>query len=71
MNSPVAPEFANVVGAAAYMRRETDHISGIHAQGDKLTIRLLTPEPDIPTRLAQPFFCAVPTNTPIVAGAFK
>jgi peptide/nickel transport system substrate-binding protein len=29
-----------------------------------LTIRLTDPAPNLPTRLAQPFFCAVPSNTP-------
>jgi YVTN family beta-propeller protein len=65
MNSPVAHEFANVVGAAAYMAGKTGHISGIQVRGDKLTVRLLTPEPDFASRLAQPFFCAVPTDTPV------
>jgi peptide/nickel transport system substrate-binding protein len=30
-----------------------------------LTIRLTEPAPNLPARLAQPFFCAVPSNTPI------
>ncbi|HET7047977.1 MAG TPA: ABC transporter substrate-binding protein [Solirubrobacteraceae bacterium] len=65
MQSPIAYEFADVVGAAAYMAGKTRHISGIQAHGDKLTIRLSSPVPDLPSRLAQPFFCAVPTNTPV------
>ena len=71
MKSPIAYEFANVVGAARYMAAKADHISGVQAHGDKLIIRLLTPEPDIPSRLAQPFFCAVPTNTPIDPGGVR
>jgi YVTN family beta-propeller protein len=65
MKSPIAYEFANVVGAAPYIAARTNHISGVQARGNKLIIRLLTPQPDLPSRLAQPFFCAVPTNTPI------
>lgn len=65
MKSPIAYELANVVGASPYMAGRRDHISGVQARGDKLIIRLLTPEPDLPSRLAQPFFCAIPTDTPI------
>lgn len=63
--SPVASEFTDVVGAAAYMAGRTSRISGIQVRGERLVLRLLRPEPDLPARLAQPFFCAVPTNTPI------
>ena len=65
MKSPIAYEFGNVAGAVPYMGGKADRISGVRARGDKLIIRLLRPEPDIPSRLAQPFFCAVPTDTPI------
>ena len=71
MQSPIGYEFANVVGAGAYMAGRAEHISGVQARGDRLIIRLLTPEPDIPSRLAQPFFCAVPTNTPIHRGGLR
>ena len=65
MKSPIAYEFANVVGAPSYMAGRTDRIAGVQARGDKLIIRLVAPEPDLPSRLAQPFFCAVPAGTPI------
>ena len=65
MKSLVAPEFTAVIGAAAYMAGRAPDISGIVARGDTLTIQLLRPVPDLPARLAQPFFCAVPSNTPI------
>jgi peptide/nickel transport system substrate-binding protein len=71
MKGSIGYEFANVVGAARYMAGRTDHISGVQARGDKLIIRLTTPEPDLPSRLAQPFFCAVPTNTPINAAGLR
>jgi peptide/nickel transport system substrate-binding protein len=71
MKSPIAYEFANLVGAVPYMAGRADHISGVQARGDKLNIHLLAPEPDIPSRLAQPFFCAVPTNTPIDPGGLR
>ena len=65
MKSPIGYEFANVVGAAPYMAGRTDRIAGVQPRGDKLIIRLVRPEPDLPSRLAQPFFCAIPTGTPI------
>lgn len=34
--------------------------------GDKLTLRLRKPAPDLLARLAMPFFCVVPAGTPIV-----
>jgi len=66
MKNPVASEFANIVGAPAYMAGApgVSHISGVVARANKLIIHLYAPEPDLPARLAQPFFCAVPPDTP-------
>ena len=55
----------DVVGAPAYTAGKAKHISGISAHGNTLTIRLTRPDPLIPTQLADPSFCAVPTDTPI------
>jgi len=57
--------FGDVVGADAYMAGKANHISGVTASGNKLTIRLRAPAGDLPARLALPGFCAVPTNTPV------
>lgn len=65
MKSPITYGLDDVVGASAYMAGKATHISGVIARGNDLTIHLLKPEPDIVSRLAQPFFCAVPSNTPI------
>ena len=65
MRSPVANEYGDIVGAAAYMARKTKHLSGIVAHGDTLTIKLVAPAPDLLTRLAEPAMCAVPPDTPI------
>ena len=46
------------------MAGKAAHISGIVARGNTLTIRLVAPAPDLLTRLAVPFFCAVPIGTP-------
>ena len=56
---------ADVVGAKEYTEGRASHISGIVAHKNTLTIRLTTPVPDLVTRLAMPFFCAIPIGTPI------
>ena len=71
MQNPVASEFDDIVGARAYMAGKATHISGVIASGDTLTIRLTTPAPDLLSRIAQPFFCAVPPDTPINPGGVR
>jgi YVTN family beta-propeller protein len=71
MHSPWAQSLADVVGARAYMAGKTSHISGVVARGDTLTIRLLAPAPDFLARIAQPGFCAVPPNTPILPAGVR
>ena len=65
MKSPAAGEFDDIIGARAYVAGNAPHIAGVTVRGNTLTIRLTAPAPDLPARLAQPFFCAVPSNTPI------
>jgi len=55
---------ADVEGAGRYMAGKAGHITGIVARGDKLTIRLTSPEGDFLSQLALPPFCAVPSDTP-------
>jgi YVTN family beta-propeller protein len=64
MKSPVAAEFYNIVGAKAYIEGKVKHITGVVVDANKLIIHLNAPEPDLLERLAQPFFCAVPPDTP-------
>jgi YVTN family beta-propeller protein len=65
MKSPVADEFADIAGAAPYMAGRAAHIAGVIAAGNKLTIRLIRPAPDLLARTTEPAFCAVPSDTPI------
>ncbi len=65
MRSHVAGDYRDIVGARAYMAGKANHISGVIAQGNRLTIRLTAPAGDLPARLAEPAVCAVPTDTPI------
>jgi YVTN family beta-propeller protein len=65
MKSPVAYEFSDIVGASAYMAGKAAHITGVIAQGNTLTIKLVAPAPDLPARTTEPAFCSVPSDTPI------
>jgi peptide/nickel transport system substrate-binding protein len=65
MKSPAQSFLDDVVGARAYTAGKARRIAGITARRNTLTIRLVAPAPDLVTRLAMPFFCAVPPGTPI------
>jgi YVTN family beta-propeller protein len=65
MGATNASQLADVVGEPAYTAGKAPHISGIIARGDTLVIRLRAPAPNLPERLTQLAFCAVPTDTPI------
>jgi YVTN family beta-propeller protein len=67
MKSPAQSYLGDVVGANAYMSGKAAHISGIVVRGNTLSVHLLAPAPDLPIRLALPFFCAVPLDTPLDA----
>ena len=56
----------DVVGAVSYHAGKTTRVSGVTVHGDLLVIRLVKPASDLPARLADPAFCAVPVRTPIV-----
>jgi YVTN family beta-propeller protein len=65
MKGPARTFLSDVVGAKAYIAGKAAHVSGVVARGDTLTIHLVRPAPDLVSRLALPFFCAVPLNTPL------
>jgi DNA-binding SARP family transcriptional activator/ABC-type transport system substrate-binding protein len=68
----VAAAFASdISGVAAYRAGRSRHVSGIDVNGDTLTVTLTKPAADLPTRMALPYFCAVPPDTPIVANGLK
>jgi YVTN family beta-propeller protein len=68
LQSFAAYDLVGIVGEKAYESGRTRHIRGVIARGYTLTIKLVRPVPDLPARLAQPAFAAVPASTPIVAG---
>jgi DNA-binding SARP family transcriptional activator/ABC-type transport system substrate-binding protein len=59
------PPLTNIVGAHAYYRGGTRHLSGISANGDELVMRFREPQPDLPWLVAASS-CAVPVKTPVV-----
>lgn len=66
LHSEAARALAEVVGMHAYHRGLTTHLAGVEATGARLTIRLNRPVANLDARLAAPYFCAVPTDTPAV-----
>ncbi len=68
----LAAAFASdIAGVNAYRAGRTPHIAGIRTHGDTLTIKLDAPAPDLPARMALPYFCAVPVRTPIVPNGLE
>ena len=65
-HSEAAEALADVVGMHAYRRGLTTHLAGIEATGARLTIRLNRPVANLDARLAAPYFCALPKDTPAV-----
>jgi streptogramin lyase len=65
-HSEAARALADVVGMYAYRRGLTTHLAGVEATGARLTIRLTRPVANLDARLAAPYFCAVPKDTPAV-----
>src|SRR5919198_6200737 len=68
LESPlVAAGYLNeVVGASAVIAGKAQAISGVKALGPyRLRIRTTRPLPDLVSRLTMPFFCPIPTNTPL------
>jgi class 3 adenylate cyclase/ABC-type transport system substrate-binding protein len=65
----LGPEFIDdIEGERAFRAGKADSISGLQASEDTLTITLVEPSGDFLHRLALPFFCPVPTDTPVVPG---
>ena len=56
---------SDIVGAKAYHDGKSDHVRGIRVEGDRLSITLVRPAPDFPSRISAGFFTAVPLGTPI------
>jgi peptide/nickel transport system substrate-binding protein len=62
------PLLDDIEGVAAFRTGKADHIAGLRARGNVITITLTKRSPDFLARLALPFHCAVPSDSPLVAG---
>ena len=58
------PFAGDIVGVSAYRAGRAEHIAGVVASGNTLTIELTRVVRDFPARISLPCFCAVPIGTP-------
>jgi ABC-type oligopeptide transport system substrate-binding subunit len=66
MASPAQPFIEDIVGASAVIDGKAAKASGVKVLSPyKLRIMLTKRAPDLLSRLAMPFFCAIPANLPI------
>jgi ABC-type transport system substrate-binding protein/class 3 adenylate cyclase/streptogramin lyase len=63
--------FSGIVGYQAYVTGKARELSGVVARGRTLTIRLRQPDGAFLTNLATGSACAVPRDTPAVAGGIN
>jgi ABC-type transport system substrate-binding protein/class 3 adenylate cyclase len=66
--SPGVLFIGDIEGEGAFRNGAAQHISGLVAKGDRLSITLVAPRGDLTAQLALPFFCPVRLGTPIVPG---
>ena len=62
--SPAVAFANNIVGCTAYNQRQ-GALTGVRAAGQRLTLRLVKPDPTLLAQIAMPFFAAVKPNMPI------
>ena len=65
-DAPAVSVASDIAGVPAYRAGSSDHISGIRAAGDTLTITLVRTAADFPERIALSYFCPMPIGTPAV-----
>jgi YVTN family beta-propeller protein len=65
MNGPARSFMGDIVGVKAFEAGKATHVAGIRVRGDTLSIRLTGVSGSFLSRLAMPFFCAVPIGTPV------
>jgi ABC-type transport system substrate-binding protein len=62
--SPAVAFAGNIQGCVAFNEKK-GNLTGVRAQGQKLTVRLITADPTFLSQIAMPFFAAVKPNMPI------
>ena len=69
--SPGTRFLGDVVGARAFSAGKAERVRGIHVSGDTISFTLTRPSKHFLERLSLPFFCVVPTDTPLVQGGVQ
>jgi ABC-type oligopeptide transport system substrate-binding subunit len=64
MQSPAEQFITDVAGVEAVSAGKASSISGVTVKGSHLIVRLTQPAPDFLSRIAMPFFCAIPAKMP-------
>ena len=59
---------ADVAGASDFNSGKTRHVRGIRVRGENISFTLVRRSADFLERLSLPFFCTVPTGTPLLEG---
>jgi peptide/nickel transport system substrate-binding protein len=67
MNSPAQAFAGDILGAKEFTDGTASEVKGVVVDGNKISITLVKPAPDFLSRIAMPFFCAVPDDTPLNA----
>ncbi|HJQ50976.1 MAG TPA: protein kinase [Gaiellaceae bacterium] len=62
------PYVSDIVGAQAFYSDKAPHVAGLSVHGSRLSITLVKPAGDLPTRMAMPRFCPVPLSVPLRGG---
>ncbi len=58
----------DIQGERAFLDGDAERIEGLRAEGNRLTITLGRASGSFLTRLSMPYFCPVPTDSPVVDG---
>ena len=62
---------ADVVGAREFSSGRARHVRGIRFSGETISFTLVRRSADFLERLSLPFFCTVPTDTPLLTGGVQ
>ena len=67
-DTPGRSVLSDVEGLEAFVAGTAEHVAGLRADSNTLTITLGAPSDDFLDGLAEPFFCPVPNGTPAIPG---
>src|SRR5689334_15865839 len=67
-DAPAMGFLGDVVGAKDYHAGNAPHVRGIRVTGSTISFALTSPSQDFLDRISLPFFCVLPTETPVPEG---